>query len=126
SCAASPSRTNRPGHRKNSPGPLRENPGLTSITTTRICPDAVGGLSGGPPSNRLVFAPVNRLRILQIAGGIRLIVLGHRASTLARREHSQPAGLNNPGEMTVNSRLMLQCSQSVAPVERQQPTDRPS
>ena len=30
------------GHRKNSPGPLREKPGLTSITTTRICPDAVG------------------------------------------------------------------------------------
>ena len=29
-------------HRKNRPVPLREKPGLTSITTTRICPDAVG------------------------------------------------------------------------------------
>ena len=32
----------RPSHRKNSRGPLRKKPGLTSITTSRICPDAVG------------------------------------------------------------------------------------
>ena len=53
----------------NKPGPLRKKPGLTSITTTRICSDEFVGLSCGPPPDRLVFAPVNRQRIVQIAGG---------------------------------------------------------
>ena len=32
-------RTNRQGNRMNRPVPLREKPGLASITTTRICSD---------------------------------------------------------------------------------------